>query len=360
MNTSPTEPQRDGRLSTLGAHFVGVLAACALSASFDAQAHHSYSEFDQARIVEIEGTLVNVALHNPHVHFDVKGAGAGGREMTWRLQSLSVNWVNRLKIPPELLKVGSHVKFAGWPSRRSETRIYALNMLASDGREVVLFRETKPRWNKAALGYAAEGAASFYSGGVESGSDSLFRVWSSHLGNQAGVFAPTAPLALTESAKKAVAAFDPINDTVAKGCRPKGMPMLMSQPPPMEILKRGDAILLRTEEYEQVRTIHMTPSAKAEAQPRTPLGYSVGRWEGKTLVVETSRVSWPYLNHAGVPLSAQARFVERFTPTPDGSRLDYAVTITDPGSLLAPAEYRRFWVWRPGENVLPYKCVEER
>ena len=59
----------------------------------------------------------------------------------------------------------------------------------------------------------------------------------------------------------------------------------------------------------------MTAAADPGTQPRTPLGYSVGRWDGKTLVVETSRVSAPYLNADGVPLGAGARFVERFTPT---------------------------------------------
>jgi hypothetical protein len=98
--------------------------------------------------------------------------------------------------------------------------------------------------------------------------------------------------------------------------------------------------------------------ADPEAQPRTPLGYSIGRWEGKTLVVETSRVNAPYINARGVPLGAAARFVERFTPTTDGSRLDYTVTITDPDSLAAPAELRRSWVWRPGEQVMAFNCAE--
>ena len=51
----------------------------------------------------------------------------------------------------------------------------------------------------------------------------------------------------------------------------------MSQPPPMEFIDRGDTILLRMEEYDTVRTIHMTAAADPGTQPRTPLGYSVGR-----------------------------------------------------------------------------------
>jgi hypothetical protein len=333
------------------------VAAC-LAMQTGAHAHHSYSEYDDKTIVEIEGTLANVALQNPHVHFFVRGTDASGRPVTWELESTTLNWLQRIKLPPELLQAGSHVKFAGWPSKRSAERMYALNMLAADGREVLLFRTAKLRWASTAIGFGAAEAQSFYEGGVASGSDTLFRVWASHLGNPENALTPTAPLELTEAAKRAVAAFDPVKDSTESGCKPKGMPRLMSQPPPMEFIARGDDVLLRTEEYDTVRTIHMVRPSDVDAQPRTPLGYSVGRWDGNTLVVETSRLDSPYLNAAGVPLGAKASMVERFTPAADGSRLDYSLVVTDPDSLLRPAELRRIWVYRPGETVLPFNCKE--
>jgi hypothetical protein len=115
---------------------------------------------------------------------------------------------------------------------------------------------------------------------------------------------------------------------------------------------------MRMEEYETIRTFHMSDAADPATQPRTPLGYSVGRWDGTTLVVETTRVSATALNATGVPIGSQAGFVERFTPAADGSRLDYTLDVTDPDSLAAPARFLRTWVWRPGEHVLPYNCKE--
>ena len=167
-----------------------------------------------------------------------------------------------------------------------------------------------------------------------------------------------APMALTASAQKAVSDFDPVTDTVTPECTPKGMPIIMGQPPPMEFVDRGDTILLRTEEYDTVRTIHMTAQGNPEARPKTHVGFSIGRWEGKTLVVETTRVNAGYLNSRGVPIGPSARFVERFTPTADGSRLDYTLTITDTDSLTAPAQLKRYWVWRPDARVLPFNCGE--
>jgi hypothetical protein len=332
------------------------LAGCVLG--LEAQAHHSYSEYDDQTVAEIEGTLERVALQNPHEHFFVRGVDASGKPILWDLEATSLNWLQRTKVPPELYRAGARVKFAGWPSKRAADRMYVLNMLAENGQEILLFRTAQPRWASATLGFGADEAQTFYREGVAAGSDTLFHVWASHLGDAASAFQPKAPLQLTESAKQTVAAFDPVRDSTESGCTTKGMPRLMSQPPPMEFVDNGATILMRMEEYDTVRTIHMTAAANSAAQPRTPLGYSVGRWEGKTLVVETTRSSYAYLTAAGVPQGPDARFVERFTPSSDGSQLSYSLVIIDSSSLLAPAEFTRTWVYRPGEEVLPFSCKQ--
>lgn len=334
--------------------FAGLALAAVVT---EADAHHSYAEYDDARIVEIEGTLVRTARQNPHVRFFVEGLDANGRAIIWNLEAASVNWLQRLEVPPESFREGSRVKFAGWPSKRSAERIYALNMLAADGQEILLFRTAEPRWRSTTLGYGGEKAQSFYSQGVASDDVSLFRVWASDLDDPT-MFSLRAPLALTESAQKTVAARDPLSDSTIEGCTPKGMPRVMSQPPPMELIDGGNVIQLHLEEYDMIRTFHMSGAADPPAQPRTPLGYSVGRWDGTTLVVDTTRVSAPYLTAGGVPIGSNAHFVERFTPTADGSRLDYTLDVTDPDSLTEPAQFWRSWFWRPGERVLPFECKE--
>lgn len=335
--------------------YLGLALAAVLT---DASAHHSYAEYDDSRMIEIEGTLVRTAMQNPHVHVAVQGVDANGRHITWDLEITSLNWLQRLQVPSELFRVGSRVKFAGWPSKRSPERVYALNMLAEDGQEILLFRTAKARWRDTTIGFGADNAQSFYSQGVASGTTSLFRVWASVQGDAATAFRPSAPLVLTESAKKAVAAVDPLIDPTIEGCTPKGMPRVMSQPPPMELIDRGDVIQLHLEEYDMIRTFHLSGAADPATQPRTPLGYSVGSWDGTTLVVETTRVSAPALTAAGVPIGSQARFVERFTPAADGSRLEYTLDVTDPDTLAVPARFLRTWVWRPGEQVLPFHCKE--
>jgi hypothetical protein len=58
-------------------------------------------------------------------------------------------------------------------------------------------------------------------------------------------------------------------------------------------------------------------------------------------------------------MSPAAKLVERFSPSADGSRLNYTLVITDPESLTASIEGRRSWVWRPDEKVMPFNCTAD-
>jgi len=131
----------------------------------------------------------------------------------------------------------------------------------------------------------------------------------------------------------------------------------MEQPYPLEFVKKGDTILLRLEEYDTVRTIVMTPDAKFAALPKTLLGRSKGRWEGETLVVTTDRIDWAYIDPSGIPQGGSSSIVERFTPTPDGTRLSYTMTITDPATFTAPLELKEAAV---RQRRRPLACALQR
>ena len=86
-------------------------------------------------------------------------------------------------------------------------------------------------------------------------------------------------------------------------------------------------------------------------------GYSVGRWEGDTLVVTTTLLNSPWFSQSGIPQSTQATLSERFTPTADGSRLNYELTTTDPLSFTEPVTTRRQWLYLPDQEIRPYDCT---
>jgi hypothetical protein len=136
------------------------------------------------------------------------------------------------------------------------------------------------------------------------------------------------------------------------------MPTIMEQPYPLEIVDRGATIELLIEEYDTRRVVQMSDAAHAAAAtaPADRLGYSVGRWEADTLVVTTTRSSWGHFDSVGIPLSNDAVLVERFTPTADGARLDYSLTVTDPETFTAPVELTKSWIWRPEVTRGAYEC----
>jgi hypothetical protein len=342
-------------MSKSGLFLAGAVAALTVD---PAGAHHSYVEFDQQSTVEIEGTLVAALWQNPHSRFTV--AAADGTR--WDIESSAVNGLRRAGAPLELYAVGTQVKVAGWPSTRAASRLFGTNILSSGGQELILFR-APPRWGAGAIGTERMAVATSASG---SSPRTIFRSWGSAYARPGVPDDPDAspaslwrvPLPLTDAASRALAGFDAVRFNMNMGCAPKGMPSVMSVPAVTDFVDRGETILLRIEEFDAVRTIHMNSREDPAAQPKTPYGYSVGRWEGETLVVETGSVSADYLR-PGVPLGPDASFAERFTLSSDGSRLNYAVVMTDPYSLKQPVEQKRSWI-AVDEHVLPYNCTVQK
>jgi hypothetical protein len=315
-------------------------------------AHHSGSEYDSSKSVEIEGTLVEVKWQNPHIHLRVRsGTDAQGKPMIWEIEGSSLSVMRRTNATPDGLKAGDKVRVAGDPSRRAPNRMFALNLLQANGTEIVLYPGGSPRWATVAVGSKSTWLDP---GTAEKASSGIFRVWSTKLDVPESLWPEKYPL--TDAAKKTLASWDPLHDSVSPGCEPKGMPTIMEQPYPIEFVRLKDTILLRMEEYDTVRTLYMSDKVAPSSLPKHRLGRSTGRWEGSTLVVKTDGIVWPYLDSNGTPLSPAATLVERFTPTADGTRLEYSVVITDPKILTKPLELKRSWVARPNEAVKPYNC----
>ena len=151
-----------------------------------------------------------------------------------------------------------------------------------------------------------------------------------------------------------MAAWNPVTD-IEIGCKPKGMPVLMASGWPVEFVDQGDRILLRAEEFDQERIIHLV-GITGDVSP-SPLGYSIGYWEDTELVVATTAVN-SLSFRSGIPLSEDVELVERFSLSPDERRLDYEITVTDQAIFTEPVVMNSDWVWRPGESIKPYNCIE--
>ena len=291
---------------------------------------------------------------------------------TWEIETTSLSNLRKWSISPDFIEIGDRIRIAGNPSVQGINEIYARHVLRPNDEEVVLAAGLEPRWSDRAV------EVSLPTEGDPSRPDlGIFRVWSS---SGPMLFPETVDpnfdmtgYPLTESARAVVAAFDRVADSPIANCAPKGMPAIMEQPYPMEIVERDGNIVLLMEEYDTVRTIHMDAdadggaSADADAdagagagaggQAPSPLGYSRGRWDGDELDVTTTGVNWGHFDTVGIPLTDTAEMVERFTLSADGSRLDYTLAVTDPNTFTEPVALEKYWLWFPEVTVSPYDCV---
>jgi hypothetical protein len=324
-----------------------LVATLALACTRTASAHHSSAAvYDRSAIVEAEGVITEVAWNNPHVRFKLLSTEPGGGERVWEIESNSVSIVSRFGLTENLVAVGERVKLAGNGGRVRDDVMWVTNMLLPDGREVLFGNAIPSRWSSRTVGTDVRGAVS-----PDSQNLGLFRVWT-NVTSPPAFWKQTYPLTPAAAAKRA--AFKPIVDDPTVNCAPKGMPYVMEQPYPIELVKDGDDIVLRMEEYDTVRTIAMT--ARRATRGAARLGVSTGRWEGSTLVVDTTQIDYPHFDGRGIPLGRGARIEERFTPNGDGSRLLYSMKVTDPETFTEPVTLEKQWEWRPGEEVRAYDC----
>ena len=328
-----------------------------LAPSTMALAHHGPPNnvlFDMDDIVELEGPVTEVFWRNPHVRVRLRDATGE----IWEVESGPVTWLARLGWTADIVNVGDRVRVAGYVSRRNANEMALTNMLLPDGREFtgssrprpLRFSEQRLEVDRAVIDDAMREQAIGDARGI-------FRVWAWGVGEFGGGGQPNnAAEMLTDSAQVAREGFDLLTDEPVLDCVQDGMPRAMFHPTVLEFTDGGSELTLRSHEHDIVRTIHMEPAPDPSTQPVDPLGYSVGTWDGDTLVVTTTRVDWPLSDEAGTPQSPDVRLVERFIPAPDGSRLDYELTAYDPVNLTGPSVRTAHWMWVPGLAVLPYEC----
>jgi hypothetical protein len=126
-------------------------------------------------------------------------------------------------------------------------------------------------------------------------------------------------------------------------CLPMGFMQLHGHPQPRKIVQTPELIVIMYEGNQGLRQIFMDgrelPKVDENLQPWW-YGYSVGRWEGDTLVVESvGFVDNGWLDVYGSPLTTQGKLIERWR-RPSYGRLEIDVTVDDPKAYTKPFTVR--------------------
>jgi hypothetical protein len=141
-------------------------------------------------------------------------------------------------------------------------------------------------------------------------------------------------------------------------CYMPGVPRATYMPFPFQIVQSGNVILIAYEFANASRTIYMdkAPPPAADAW----MGYSTGRWEGDTLVVDvTALIEQTWFDRAGDYHSDALHVIERYTPvSPDA--MMYEATIEDPTVFSRPWKismplYKHL---EKNAQLMEFRCVE--
>jgi hypothetical protein len=141
-------------------------------------------------------------------------------------------------------------------------------------------------------------------------------------------------------------------------CYLPGVPRATYMPFPFQIVQTPKYILIAYEYAAASRTILMDSKEKSPVE--SWMGWSVGRWEGETLVVDVSDFNEnTWFDRAGNFHSEALHVVERYTPM-SPYHLQYEATIEDPKVFTRPWKismplYRRM---EPNVQLMEFKCVE--
>ena len=135
----------------------------------------------------------------------------------------------------------------------------------------------------------------------------------------------------------------------------------------IEIIQAPGYVVIRLEMIHEARIIPIGDAEAVDPAIKGWLGYSRGRWEGDTLVVETRNfngrgsstnihtIGAPPLNNT--PLSEQYVLTERFTRTGDDT-LSYSFTVHDPVVWEQPWTVEMPWKRDPSYKIYEYACHE--
>jgi hypothetical protein len=141
-------------------------------------------------------------------------------------------------------------------------------------------------------------------------------------------------------------------------CLPPGVPRHAAVPFPFRILQLPGLVVILYEYGTTFRQI-FTDGRELPKDPNpTWMGYSVGKWEGDTLVVETIGFNGKtWLDDLGHPTSERLRVIERFRRR-DFGHMDVGITIDDSQTYTRPWSMTMDLRLAPDTELLEFVCNE--
>ena len=351
-----------------------VCTATLCAAAGVVQAHHSYAAyFEVDERIRVEGVVEEFFAQNPHAYIVFNAVNDAGDLEQWRAEMPGWVGLRRGLWRADDLEPGDPITIVGAPARSSDkTLIRADDIVMPDGWTRHLFVDraigrspppTPPAGLSSESGGLSATPTRFHApartDGEWPGLDIAWRPNGGRSTDPRDVRAPRLNFSdapLTEEARQAWADRVETDDPGLRCIKPT-LVVSMTSPNPLQFSKDGEHIQLQAERWDTVRTIHMDGRTPAPGTPHSINGYSVGRFAGDTLIIETTHITAGWELTGGAPPHSDAlRVTESYQVTENGQRLELTITVEDPKTFTEPLTWNVYHRPASIQAIHPYDC----
>lgn len=332
-----------------------------------AMAHHSDAGLDDNTEINLKGTVTDFKWRQPHVYISMDVI-EDGEPVNWSIQLIALNILTRQGWSGDSLESGDEILVSVNPAINGKPYGKLTSIQRADGSPVAV----APESTEAAYSHVR--------------TNSLDGIWTAH--RPSGASAPPPPpreetpndappctsgfdcffktnLVLTDAAKQAMAAYDPLSDenpeaTCIGRPTPAALVSARGYLLQFDLSDAEEKILIRSEWFNELRTIWMDGRDHPDASETLATGHSIGRWEGDTLVVDTRNFDnhrSPY--QIGVPSGSQKHVVEKYRLNEDGRSMQVEWTLEDSEYIAEPLTHRNTLFYGPHLEMHGSDCDPE-
>lgn len=324
-----------------------VTSAAALTlalVSSRAIAHHSSATFDDKAEIALEGIVTKYEWANPHVYIFLDGAETSSqRHATWEIEGPPPSILKQRGWSRDSLATGERITVDAHPARdRARNAALLQSVTKADGTKLSRYGEDAP-------------TPAFKA-------DNLTGTWVTQINDTTGRLFDEASITdpsvwpLTQRGLEAARTFHEETDLSGLSCIAYTAPWFMLITDAKSIEQRGATLTIRGEFDGAERTVHLDTVSHDGVEPSLQ-GHSIGRWDGRALVVDTAR----FVEHRNgtawsVPSSSRKHLTERFELAADGRSLSYRFALEDPEYLEKPVSAETQWLFRPDVTYHAEPC----
>jgi hypothetical protein len=357
---------------------LGITAPAAL-------AHHSNSAYQVDQIITLTGTVKEWRWMNPHTWLYLTVEGEDGKAQEWAVEGRPPGILGRAGWSSTILQPGERVTVHASPAKNGDPEGIIARVTKADGtvlgnqpnfnREATaaVARPAAPsptaagnRPNFAGVYYPAQEAARAPAPARRPNEPLPPPTRSSPTSDGSQGRGPDAPKLTPEylakwnviAASRTAGSYEYDN---VHNCLPPGVPAMMSAAYGMEIMQDEQKITILMEHQDAYRRIYLDgrkPSEQVLADP-TYAGYSTGRWEGDTLVVDTVALTDKSFIDGSSPHSDKMTVQERLRFVEPGV-IENQIIVNDPEALTEPwravRRYRK--ASYPNDELREFACAE--